>query len=111
MLTAATLGLAGFGLYSAGYGMVDLFRPDSLEVWADLTVIVFGLVLTAAAPLVRLMVPGGLALAIGGLLGLEAIAIHNVAHTYGRVVILPLAIQGVFSVILVGLGYLGSRKE
>ncbi|HJO39132.1 MAG: hypothetical protein QGG24_10270 [Vicinamibacterales bacterium] len=111
MLTAATLGLAGYGLYSTVYGLVDLFRPESLEVWADLTLVVFGLVLAMSAPLVRVAIPGGLALAIGTLLGLEAIAIHNVTHDYGRVVAAPLVIRGVFSAVLVGLAWMGERQE
>ncbi len=111
MLTAATLGLAGYGLYSAVYGAVDLFRPESLEIWADLTLIVFGLVLTVSAAFVRVLIPGGLALAIGALLGLEAIALHNSAHFYGRVLPLPLVVQGAFSASLVLLAYVGERQE
>ena len=111
MLTAATLGLACYGIFSAVYGVVDLFRSDSLEVWADLTLIIFGLVLSVSAAFVRVLIPGGLALAIGALLGLEAIAIHNSVHFYGRVVPLPLVIQGLFSGILVLLAYWGEPKE
>ena len=89
MLTAATLGLAGYGLYSAIYGAVDLFRPESLDFWADLALIIFGLLLTVSAAFVRVLIPGGLILAIGALLGLEATALYNSAHVHGRV--LPLA--------------------
>ena len=111
MLTVATLGLAGYGLYSAVYGVVDLFRPGSLEAWADLTLIVFGLALAVSAAFVRVLIPGGLALAIGALLGLEAIAIHNSAHFHGRVLLLPLVVQGAFSALLVLLAYVGERRE
>jgi hypothetical protein len=111
MLTAATLGLAGYGLYSAVYGAVDLFRPESLDIWADLTLIVFGLVLTVSAAFVRVLIPGGLVLAIGALLGLEAIAVYNSAHFHGRVLPLPLVVQGGFSALLVLLAYVGERKE
>ncbi len=111
MLTAATLGLAGYGLYSAIYGAVDLFRPESLDFWADLALIIFGLLLTVSAAFVRVLIPGGLILAIGALLGLEATALYNSAHVHGRVLPLPLIVQAGFSALLVLLAYVGERRE
>lgn len=109
MLTAATLGMIAYGLYSAGTGLVDLLATRALEVWIDLAMLLFGLMLTMAAFLVRVLMPGGLALAIGAMLGLQALAIHNAAHLYGQVVPLPLVARGAFAAALVLLAYIGAR--
>ena len=109
MLTAASIGMLGYGVYAAGAAVFDIFGAASLEVWANLTSIIFGLVLIVAAPLVRLAIPGGLALAIGAMLGLQSIALHDSAHLYGRVIVSIQILRGAFAGLLVLLAYLGAR--
>src|ERR1035437_9470513 len=82
MLTAATLGLAAYGVYSASLGAVDFFRSPGLDWWADVALIVLGLLLLLAAAFVRVRLPGGLALALGALLALQALSLHNDMHFY-----------------------------
>ena len=85
MLTAAALGMFSYGLYSAGLAVVDLFRGARLELWAELGLIVFGGLLALAAAFVRVRLPGGLAFAIGAMLGLQALAVHAAAHLGGGI--------------------------
>ena len=85
MLTAAALGMFSYGLYSAGWAVVDLFRGARLELWAELGLIVFGGLLALAAAFVRVRLPGGLAFAIGAMLGLQALAVHAAAHLGGGI--------------------------
>ncbi len=80
MLTAATLGMFAYGVYSATWAAVDLVRGARLELWAELGLVVFGLLLALSAALVRVRLPGGLASAIGAMLGLQALAVHNAVH-------------------------------
>ena len=61
MLTAATLGMFGYGSYSVVWAVVNLVRGAQLELWAELGLIVFGLLLVLSAALVRVGIPGGLA--------------------------------------------------
>ena len=51
MLTIATLGLMGYGLYSVGVGLADLLGASRLELWANLWLIVLGLMLLPLASL------------------------------------------------------------
>ena len=106
MLTAATLGLAFYGLYSIVAGLGDLLGPSVLEWWANLWVIVGGGVVLLAAAFVRVSMPGGLALAVGGLLALHSISLHNDPHLYDMVLVPQLA-RAAVAVVLVGLGYAG----
>lgn len=111
MLTVAAVGMAAYGFYEAGWALIDLIGRHQLEIWADLATIVFGLLLVPAAAFVRIRFPGGLALALGALLGLQALSLHSAAHLYGRVVV-PLQIgRGFLSGVLVALAYLGSSRE
>lgn len=111
MLTAATLGMIGYGLYAVVAGLADLLGPRTFELIIDLARMAFGLVLVVAAAFVRVMMPGGLALAMGTMLGLQALAIHNAAHAYGHVRLAPQVAQGAFAAGLVALAYSGSRRE
>lgn len=80
MLTAATLGMLVYGAYSAIWPLVGLVRGSPLELWADIGAIGLGLLLVLSAAFVRVRLPGGLALAIGAMLGLQALAVHSAAH-------------------------------
>ena len=51
--------------------------------------------------------PGGLALAVGGLLGLQSISLHNDSYLYGQVLLFPQFVRVGFAAILVGLAYVG----
>ena len=101
MLTTATLGLLCWGLYSALWAIGDLIRGARLEWWAEAGQIAFGVLLALAAALVRVRMPGGLALAVGGLLGLQSLAVHNAVHLESGLA--PQIAQGVLGVVLVGL--------
>lgn len=80
MLTASTLGMCVYGVYSVGWAVLDLIRGARLELWAELGLIVFGTLLVLAAAFVRVRLPGGLAFAVGALLGLQALAVHDAVH-------------------------------
>jgi hypothetical protein len=110
MLTVASLGMLGYGLWSTGAAVVDLVAARRLDVWADLAAIVFGLLLVLAAPLVRVGMPGGLALAIGALLGLQALALHEAAHLHGAIAGIPQLTRGVFALLLVLLAHVGGKQ-
>lgn len=81
MLTFATLGMFAYGTYSAAWAVVDVIRGAHLELWAELLIVLFGLLLILAAAFVRVRLPGGLAVAIGAMLALQALAVHTAAHT------------------------------
>jgi hypothetical protein len=85
MLTAAALGMFSYGMYSAGSAVVNLFQGAHLELWAELGSIVFGALLVLAAAFVRVRLPGGLAFAIGAMLGLQALAVHAAGHLGGGI--------------------------
>lgn len=80
MLTAAALGLFFYGIYSIGWAVADLARGARLELWAELGLIFFGALLVLAAAFVRVRLPGGVAFAIGAMLGLQALAVHDAVH-------------------------------
>ena len=108
MLTVAALGLAGYGLYSAGLGLVVLLAgPYRLEWWAGFALLGFGLLLTLSAPLVRVRFPGSLALAIGAMLGLQAFSLHNDMHFYGRIVVFFQLARGAFAALVAVLAWVG----
>lgn len=109
MLTSATLGMLAYGLYSIGSGIVHAFGPAPLELWANLGLIVLGAMLILGAAFVRVSMPGGLALALGAMLGLQSLALHNAAHLYGQVVALPQLARGFFAATLVLLAWAGLR--
>ncbi len=107
MLRAAALGMFLYGLHDVVAGSADLIGAGTLEWWADVWRMLAGAMLMLAAALVRVSMPGGLALAVAALLGLQAISLHNDAHFYGRLLLLPQAMRALFSVILVALAYFG----
>ena len=80
VLTVATLGLFAYGVYSIVWPLVDLLRGARLELWAELGLMLFGLMLTLSAAFVRVRLPGGIALALGAMLGLQALAVHSAVH-------------------------------
>ena len=80
MLTIASLGMFLYGMYSVGWAIVDLLRGARLELWAELGLMAFGALLTLAAAFVRVRLPGGLAFAVGAMLGLQALAVHDAVH-------------------------------
>ena len=104
MLQAAALGMAIYGLYSIVVGAADVL---DLEWWANLWLVVAGAMLLLAAIFVRASMPGSLALAIGGLLGLQSISLHNDPHAYGQLLVIPQVARAVFAGALVLLARLG----
>jgi hypothetical protein len=80
MLTAATLGMFVYGAYSFAWAVIDVVRGARLELWAEAGLVLFGLLLVLSAAFVRVRLPGGLAFAIGAMLGLQALAVHNGVH-------------------------------
>jgi hypothetical protein len=111
MLTAASLGMAIYGLQSCVSGVVDLVGTTELEVYVSAGRILLGLVLVLAAAFVRLVFPGGLALAVSALLGLQALAIHASSTLYGEVPLAPQAVRAVIALTLVALAYFGGYRH
>ena len=107
MLRAAALGMFLYGLHDVAVGSADLLGAGILEWWADVWRLLSGAMLMLAAALVRVSIPGGLALAVAGLLGLQSISLHNDAHFYGALLLLPQAARALFSVTLVALAWFG----
>ena len=99
MLTAATLGMFVYGVYSMGWALLDLMRGARLELWAELGLMLFGLLLSLSAAFVRVRLPGGLAFAIGAMLGLQALAVHDAVHLGSGVA--PQIVRGIVAVVLV----------
>jgi len=111
MLTAATLGMTGYGLYSLGAALVDLLGPSQLAWTANLIAIVLGAMLVVAAVLVRVGLPGGLALALTALFGLQSLSLHSAARLYGQVAPEPQIARALFGALLVWLAYFGAMES
>jgi hypothetical protein len=111
MLTAATLGLAAYGVYSAGLGGVDLFRSSGLDWWADVALILLGLLLLLSSAFVRVRMPGGLALALSALFALQGLSLHNDLHFYGDIRVAPQVMRAVVAGGLAALAYFGGKVE
>ena len=101
MLTTTSLGMFLYGLYSVGWAAADLIRGARLEWWAEIGLVVFGMLLVLAAALVRVRLPGGLAFAIGALLGLQALAVHEAVHRGTGIA--PQIVRGAIALVLVAL--------
>ncbi len=107
LLSAACLGMAGYAVYSIGAGLFDLLIGHHLELLPNLGLVGLGLLLLVGAAFVRVLFPGGLALALGAMLGLQALALHNDAHWYGRIVLLPQVGRGLFAGALALVAFVG----
>ena len=107
MLTTAALGMTLYGLYSILAGLADLLGTGVLEWWAALWLAAGGATLILGAVFVRASMPGGLALAIAGLLALQSISLHNAGHLYSQVILTPQLTRAVFASLLVALAYFG----
>jgi len=105
MLTASALGLFAYGAYSIGWAVADVVRGARLELWAEGGLLLFGALLIVAAAFVRVRLPGGLAFALGALLGLQALAVHSAAHL-GTDVRWQIA-RAAFAVLLLAMTYVG----
>ena len=103
MLTVASIGMFVYGAYSTLWAIADLVRGARLELWVELGLMLFGLLLALSAAFVRVRLPGGLAFAIGALLGLQALAVE----VDGGVT--PQIVRGVVALALVGLAWAGGR--
>jgi hypothetical protein len=101
VLTIAALGMFVYGLYSVGWAVVDLFGGAQLELWAELGLMFFGVLLVLAAAFVRVRLPGGLAFAIGAMLGLQALAVHDAAHLGTGIA--PQIARGAITLVLVAI--------
>ena len=101
MLTIASLGMFVYGVYSVGWAAVDLVRGAHLELWAELGLMAFGALLVLAAAFVRVRLPGGLAFAIGAMLGLQALAVHDAVHLGGGIA--PQIVRASIAIVLVAL--------
>ena len=107
MLRAAALGMLIYGLHDIVAGAADLLGGTVPEWWAAGWRTLSGAALALAALFVRASVPGGLALAVAGLLGLQSISLHNDPHIYGDLLLWPQASRAVFSAALVALAWFG----
>ena len=90
----------GYGTYSALWAVFDVISGARLEWWADVLLVLFGLLLVVAAAFVRVRMPGGLAVAIGAMLALQALAVHTAAHLESGLV--PQVGRAVLAFFLVG---------
>jgi hypothetical protein len=100
VLTVATLGMSAYGTYSTAWAIVDLLRGASVDIWAEVVIAFFGVLLVVAAAFVRVRIPGGLAMAIGAMLGLQAMAVYTSSHLGGGLA--PQIGRGVLAFFLVG---------
>jgi hypothetical protein len=90
-----------YGIYSVGWAAADLIGGARLELWAELGLVAFGALLALAAAFVRVRLPGGLAFAIGAMLGLQALAVHDAIHLGGGVS--PQIVRGSIAIVLIAL--------
>ena len=107
MLTIASLGMFVYGSYSVGWALIDLVRGARLELWAELGLMAFGALLALAAAFVRVRLPGGLAFAIGAMLGLQALGVHDAAHLGGGAA--PQIVRGSIAIVLVAMALSAAR--
>jgi hypothetical protein len=109
VLTIATLGMFVYGIYSIGWAAADLLRGAHLELWAELGLMAFGLLLTLAAAFVRVRLPGGLAFAIGAMLGLQALGVHDAVHLGGGIA--PQLVRASIAIVLVAIALSDARPS
>lgn len=78
MLRAAAFGMLIYGVHDVIVSAADLISSGMLEWWTNLWRMLPGGVLPLAAALVRVSLPGGLALAaVSGLLALQSISLQQ----------------------------------
>ena len=111
MLTAATLGMAAYGLYSLGSGLLDLLWASELALLPNLSAIFLGAMLIFAGVFTRVGLPGSLALALAALFGLQSLALHNAVRLYGQVAPEPQVARALLGAALVALAYIGGKNE
>ena len=111
MLPLATLGMTGYGLYSLGTGLWDLFWLSRLELMANLASILLGAMLILAGLFIRVGLPGSLALALGALFGLQSLSLHNAGHLYDQIAPEPQVARAVFSAVLIALAFFGRSVD
>ena len=109
MLTIASLGMFVYGIYSVGWAAADVVRGARLELWAELGLMAFGALLALAAAFVRVRLPGGLAFAIGAMLGLQALAVHDAVHLGGGIA--PQLVRGSIAIVLVAIALSDARPS
>jgi hypothetical protein len=109
VLTIASLGMCVYGLFEAGWAAADLVRGARLEVWAELGLIAFGVLLVLAAAFVRVRLPGGVAFAIGAMFGLQALAVHDAVHLGGGIA--PQVARASLAVTLVAIALSAARPS
>ncbi|MEQ1868990.1 MAG: hypothetical protein ABL961_03085 [Vicinamibacterales bacterium] len=80
VLNLSTLLMSLYGTYSMGWAVNDLYQGRQIEAWAEAGMAGFGLLLAIGALIARTGVPGGLPITAAGLLGLQAVDVHNAAH-------------------------------
>jgi hypothetical protein len=111
VLTVAAFGMAAYGLHQVGVALDAITRGSTLEGWAAAALIVFGALLIASGIIVRLRVPGALPAALGSLLGLQALALHNAVHLSASPGdIRPHLVRGAIAALLFGLAWAGERQ-
>ena len=99
-----------YGIYSIGWAVADLLRGARLELWAELGLMLFGALLVLAAAFVRVRLPGGVAFAIGAMLGLQALAVHDAVHLGTGVA--PQIVRGPsWLITLAGLAFIGNMDR
>ena len=109
VLTVATLGMFAYGTYSTLWAAVDVIRGARIELWAELLVAIFGVLLVLASAFVRVRMPGGLAVAISAMLALQALEVHTAAHLEAGLV--PQVGRAVLAFFLVGCAVAGEENR
>ena len=109
MLSVASVGMAAYGVYSIGWAVIDLIRGPRLEWWADIGMSLFGALLVLSGAFVRVRLPGGLAFAIGAMLALQGLAVHNAVHLDAGLA--PQIGRGILAAALVLLAAAGERRS
>ena len=109
VLTIASLGMFSYAIYSVGWAVADLIRGPRLELWAELGLMAFGALLALAAAFVRVRLPGGLAFAIGAMLGLQALAVHDAVHLGGGIA--PQLARGSIAIVLIAMALSAARPS
>lgn len=109
VLTLATLGMFAYGTYSAAWALYDVIQGAHLEFWAEGLIVLCGLLLVVAAAFVRVRMPGGLAMAIGAMLALQALEVHTAAHLESGLA--PQVGRAVLAFFLVGCAVAGEQTK